>query len=611
MSEEQKQGGRIRRTLALFEGSELRDLVLVFSAVVLMAVLEVAGVASIMPFLAVVSNPDIVQQQALLRWTWEAGGFTSEGRYLFALGLLVFGLIVLTNVTAIISQWLIVRFTYRQSHVLSHRLLQRYLGQPYAYVLTRNTAEMGTQMLSEVDAFVQAYLRPLMNLWAKGFTALAIVVLLLLVDPVLALAVTGIVGGAYGLIYGSIRGRLARDGQLRKRMNRARFKAANEALGGVKDLKVRGMEAAFARRFEVPSAAFARSRVFNGVMSVVPRNALEVVAFGAVMLILLYQLAVRGDVAQVIPVVGLYAFAGYRLMPKLQQVYHAVTQLRHNAYLLEVMERDLRRLAETMEPAAAAERPPFTASFGLREVVYGYDGVERPALDGITVEVPWRASVALVGSTGSGKTTCMDVMLGLLTPREGALVVDGVELDEGQRRAWRGSCGYVPQQIYLTDDTIRANIAFGVPPEQVDDAAVERAARIAQIHDFVTDSLPQGYGTVVGERGVRLSGGQRQRIGIARALYHDPEVLFLDEATSALDNVTERAIMEAMRELAGKKTLITIAHRLSTVRGCDTIHLLDRGRVVCSGTYDELLASSPAFRAMAEGEEQPGPTEQT
>jgi ABC-type multidrug transport system fused ATPase/permease subunit len=243
---------------------------------------------------------------------------------------------------------------------------------------------------------------------------------------------------------------------------------------------------------------------------------------------------------------------------------------------------------------------------GLREklelagVTYTYDGAARRAMDNISLTVRARTTIGLVGATGSGKTTAVDMILGLLWPSEGRLRVDGIDITADNVAAWRRTLGYVPQQIFLADDTIAANIAFGIPLELVDRAAVEQAARVANLHDFVTRELPQGYDTQVGERGVRLSGGQRQRIGIARALYHDPEVLIMDEATSALDNLTERAVMEAVQNLGSRKTIVLIAHRLTTVRNCDCIFLLNQGRVTASGTFAELVERDAHFRAMAE-----------
>jgi ABC-type multidrug transport system fused ATPase/permease subunit len=327
---------------------------------------------------------------------------------------------------------------------------------------------------------------------------------------------------------------------------------------------------------------------------VVPRYVLEVLAFGAVLLILGWETQSGMTSNEAIPLLGLYAFAGFRLLPKMQGLFYALSSMRFTSTVLDAIHHDLVEMRGKRDPPMH-EVASLQREFGLTNLTFVYEGAHSPALNKVTMKVPFRASVGLVGSTGSGKTTAMDLMLGLLSPTEGGLVVDGRELSESERIGWRRQCGYVPQQIFLSDDTIAANIAFGVHPEDVDLDAVKKAAHIASLDEFV-ESLRDGYETEVGERGVRLSGGQRQRIGIARALYYDPEVLFFDEATSALDNATEQAIMDALENLAGMKTIIMIAHRLSTVKNCDVIYVLKHGEVVDSGSWLELKKDSSFFR---------------
>jgi ABC-type multidrug transport system fused ATPase/permease subunit len=279
--------------------------------------------------------------------------------------------------------------------------------------------------------------------------------------------------------------------------------------------------------------------------------------------------------------------------------YTHLTQLRFAGPALDSLHRDLVSLAPQPVQAPAAAPLPLARAITLEGITYAYPKAPRAAVQGLALEIPAFTTVGLVGATGSGKTTTVDIILGLLEPQAGQLRVDGAPITAENRRAWQRSLGYVPQQIFLADDTVAANIAFGIPKNQIDREAVERAARIANLHDFVTLEMPQGYSTVVGERGIRLSGGQRQRIGIARALYHRPQVLILDEATSALDNLTEQAVMEAVHALGHEITIILIAHRLSTVRDCDHIYLLEKGQLTAQGTYDELVAGNKRFRRMA------------
>ena len=310
--------------------------------------------------------------------------------------------------------------------------------------------------------------------------------------------------------------------------------------------------------------------------------------------------------SKTLPVLALYALTGYRLMPAFQQIFQSILTIRFNWPSVVLVADELKNeeiktasalLSTASEGGVAAMQ--FTDSLAISGVTFTYPGAHSPALDQVSLNVRKNTSVGLVGSTGSGKTTLVDIILGLFDPDRGALLVDGVPLDGKRVASWQANLGYVPQQIYLTDDSIARNIAFGIERELVDMARVRSAAKIAHLDQFITSSLPSGYDTVVGERGVRLSGGQRQRIGIARALYHDPAVLVLDEATSALDGITENAIVEAIRELSHEKTIITIAHRLSTVQECDVIYLLEGGRIVDQGQYEELLTRSPRFREMA------------
>ncbi|HYR06796.1 MAG TPA: ABC transporter ATP-binding protein/permease [Longimicrobium sp.] len=598
-----------RKLLDLFDARERWRLAGVFAAVLGTGLLEVVGVASIMPFMALVSNPDAALQNPWVRGLYDGLGFGSRQSFLVASGAAVLVLMTFTNAFSAFSTWIILRFSWRKHHAVSERLLRGYLYQPYSYFLSHNTANLSKNILTEAQTVVEGVLVPAMTLLARLITAALVLGLLLVVNVGLALTIMAVLGGAYAAIYLAYRGRTQHMGRERTEANAARYKAAAEALGGIKDVKVLGREEEFMRRFSAPSLSFSMTVARGLAMAQLPRYALDSLAFGGILLIVLYMLVVRGDAAQVIPIVSLYAVAGYRLLPTLQAAFHALARIRFSAPALDELHRDLFGGAAVAPPvpasAAAAEAPPppplpFAREIAVHDLAFRYEGTASRVLKGVSLAVPRNQSVALVGSTGSGKTTLVDIVLGLLEPEEGRITVDGVPVTDANRAGWKRMLGYVPQQIFLSDDTIARNIAFGVPEGRVDRAAVERAARIAHLHDFVCE-LPEGYETVVGERGVRLSGGQRQRIGIARALYHDPEVLILDEATSALDGITEDAVMQAIQELAHRKTIVLIAHRLRTVRHCDAIYLLERGRVAARGTYDELMETSAQFRSMAAG----------
>jgi ABC-type multidrug transport system fused ATPase/permease subunit len=305
----------------------------------------------------------------------------------------------------------------------------------------------------------------------------------------------------------------------------------------------------------------------------------------------------------ILPTLGIFAFATMRLFPRIQNIYAAFNTMQVGQAALDQVYDDYMASSKTAidMPSGGTSILRPERQVVLDKISYSYPKHNRTALKDVSLEIRTCTTVGIVGGTGAGKTTLVDVILGLLTPDSGEIRIDDTPLGLANMRPWQRAIGYVPQSIYLIDDTVARNIAFGLPAEEIDQAAIERAAKLAALHDFVTTELPDGYNTIVGERGVRLSGGQRQRIGIARALYNEPSLLILDEATSALDNITERVVMEAVDTMRHEMTIVMIAHRLSTVRQCDVIHIMERGTIVASGTYDELLDGNELFRKMAVG----------
>lgn len=591
----------VKKIFSLLNGHERRKFLYLTTAMVAMGLIEVAGIASIMPFMAVVANPVVIEKTHYLSWAYQALGFASTNTFLIFLGLLVFFTLLVSNAIKALVLWLELNFIHFRLYSLSRRLLFSYLSQPYVFFLEQNTAILGKNILQEVSKFSHEVLRPCTQIFSRLVTTLFIVGLLLVVDPVLAVMIVAILGGAYSLIYHLVQRKLAGLGEERFKANAQRSKTASEAFGGIKDLKVLHRERFFIDHFSLHARQAESKMVAYGLISQLPSYIMEVMSFGGILIIVLYFLMIRQDIGKTLPVIALYAFAGVRLMPALQGIFSATTILRFNLPVLDSLHRDI---AGTLEIPAAQQHEkiaalPFRDKILFSSVTFTYPGVVTPVIHELNLCIDKNTSVGFVGGTGTGKTTTVDILLGLLSPQKGSLVIDEVPVNSDNLLHWQQNLGYVPQFIYLCDDTLASNIAFGIPQEEIDMAAVERATRIANLHEFVTHELPQGYRTIVGERGIRLSGGQRQRIGIARALYHDPEVLIMDEATSALDGVTEEAVIQAIRNLAGKKTIITIAHRLTTLKDCDVIYVMDKGRVVEQGTYAELSCSSGRFRAMA------------
>jgi ABC-type multidrug transport system fused ATPase/permease subunit len=597
-----KQMQTLKKLLDFLTPHERKRAGLLLGMILVMALLDMLGVASIMPFMAVLANPELVETNAILNTAYAASshfGVETPEQFLFALGIGVFVLLVGSLAFKALTTYAQTRFALMREYSIGKRLVEGYLHQPYSWFMNRHSADLGKTVLSEVNEVIYNGMLPLMTLMAQSTVALALLILLIIVDPMLALSVGVVLGLAYAGIFAVMSGWLKRLGLARIDANKERFTAVSEAFGAAKEVKVGGLEQAYIQRFAKPAEIYAKGQATALVIGQVPRFALEAIAFGGMLLVMLYLLAKSSSFASALPIIALYAFTAYRLMPALQQIYQAITQLRFAGPALDALNKDLSSL-QTMNAQHGQITPlPLTQAITLNQVSYRYPNAPQPALKGIDLTILAHSAVGFVGATGSGKTTTVDIILGLLEPQEGALNIDGQPITAANRRQWQRAIGYVPQHIYLADDSVSANIAFGVNANEIDQQAVERAAKIANLHEFVVNDLPQGYATTVGERGVRLSGGQRQRIGIARALYHNPQVLILDEATSALDNLTEQAVMEAVNNLGHYITIIMIAHRLSTVRQCDLIYLLERGEVKASGAFDELSENNTQFKLMA------------
>ena len=596
----------LRTFFSLLTSRERRNLYLLFCAVIVMAGLEVVSVGSIMPFLQVVADPASVEENVYLNWGYDSFGFSNTENYLVALGLGALGALVVSNAFIVLTTWALYRYVWGRNHSLSRRLLRSYLYRPYEYFLTRNSAELGKNILEEVKEVAGSMLMPALRGGAKGVVAVFIIGFLFFVDPMVASMVTVVLGLAYVSVYYIVRDRLDRAGAERVEFNTRRYQFVSEAFGGIKEVKLRGKEDTFLELYDKPSQGYARRLAHYQLIKKAPRYLLEVVAFGGIILIALYLILAQENVRQVIPILGLYAFAGYRLMPALQQAFKGIASARFNIAALKAIHKDLQHNAETaphVETTSEGSDSPLSLEEDLtmEAVSFTYPGAEDPTIKNLSLEIEAHSTVGFVGKTGSGKTTTVDLILGLLQPQAGRISIDGTPLcGEETVRRWQENIGYVPQQIYLSDDTIVRNIAFGIPEEKIDMTAVRDAARRAHIHDFITDELPEEWQTVVGERGVKLSGGQRQRIGIARALYHEPSVLVFDEATSALDQATEASVMDAIYDLGGsRKTIMMIAHRLSTVRRADSIIMLEDGCKVGEGEYEKIRERNKKFMNMS------------
>lgn len=594
-----------RKAWALLDQRERRNAWITMSVAILGAMSSALMVGSILPFLSVLSNPGGISRNSALAWTFKEFDFQSTYHFIVALGLASFAVILLTSLVQIAKTYVVARFTMMRVHSISQRLLIAYLQRPYEFFLNEHTGEMSTRVLSESEQFVNQFLRPASELVAAIFTVVAIIGLLISVDPIIALSALCILGGIYWTVYSFNRSALRRYGDARARANGERFRVASEALGGIKDLKLLGREFSYATRYAGPSKRMAHAIVNVQLLSQVPQVVLQAIALGGIILLCLALLGSQepsadGALAEILPILGVFAFAGQRMMPEMTKIYQSLAQIQAGSAAVDAVYGDLIGKSKGICFADGDLAPlGLRQSLELIDISYRYPNAEVLGLTDIAVSIRAGEKIGIVGGTGAGKTTLVDIVLGLLPPSEGQIRIDGRLITDKNRRAWQKSVGYVQQNIFLTDANIFENIALGVPPEEIDQVRVRRSAEIAQIDSFIQHKLPYGYRTSIGERGVRLSGGQRQRIGIARALYSDADLIVFDEATSALDTLTERDVMAAIEALPGEKTILIVAHRLSTVKSCDRIIILNDGRVVGCDTWENLMSNNHIFRLLA------------
>ncbi len=576
--------------MSLLTLSERKHAFLLLIMIFISALLDTLGVASILPFVTVLSNPDIIENNLVLVKMFNVSkffGVENSQTFLFALGVFVFVLLVVSLIFKAATLYLEVRFAQMQEYNIGKRLVEGYLHQPYSWFLNRNTADFGKTILSEVNQVVGFGITSLISLIAKGVLTISLIILLILANPKLTLIIGLSLCISYGLIFIFVRKYLKSIGDERLKNNELRYNAVIEAFSAIKEIKFGGIEQIFIDRFSGPAETYARKHASASIVGQLPRFALEIIAFGGIMLILLYLMEQTGNFRDILPIISLYAFATYRLMPAVQQIYSSFSLITFVGPSLDNLHKELQNL-NSLNTNQNEGGLFFNKKISLNNIYYKYPDSSRMALNDINIEIKAKTTVGIVGITGSGKTTIVDIILGLLDLQKGNLEVDGKTITKKNIRSWQRLIGYVPQQIYLSDDTIAANIAFGVKTNEINQKAIEKASKIANLHNFVINELPKQYNTIIGERGVRLSGGQRQRIGIARALYNNPQVLIFDEATNALDNLTEKAVMEAVNNLRKDMTIILIAHRINTLKKCDKLFLIEAGKIKRQGAFSDL-----------------------
>jgi HlyD family secretion protein len=574
----------------------------------LMAFSTVTGIAAIAPFFAVLGDPRLIEQNAVMHWLYLAGGFTGPRTFMLALGVGFVAVVLGANLINILGLLAMNRLALQIGNELQTTLFGEYLAWPYARHAAANSATLFNNVVYETTRVTLGILQHAFALVTNVVTAALIVLSILLLEPWVALVMVPALAGGYVLVYFGVRERLLRVGQAQSQFAVEQAQIATESFGAIKEIIVLQAQGFFRAKFARASRAFLRAATQTQIVAQSPRYVMECVAAAGLVGLALVLVGRDGGVGPRLGSLTFVAFAAYRLLPALQQAFASIVRIRADRVTLAVIGADLRRartrrLVRSVTSHVRSGDLEWSGrplhEIQLKEVSYRYAPDRDWALREVSLRIPARCTVGIVGANGSGKSTLVDLIAGLLTPAGGVLEVDGQTVDDDHRIAWQACLGYAPQNLFLLDASIARNIALGISPVDVDQRRLLEAAQLAQLDEFIR-SLPARYEQRVGERGVALSGGQRQRIGIARALYREASVLLLDEATSALDGLTEQELIATLGRLHGRYTIVLVAHRIESMRVCDLIFELDRGRMVGSGSYERLRGSSAHLRQPAD-----------
>ena len=569
--------------------------------VIVMSVFEILGVASIIPFMALVGDMNQLEQNTFIAEIYKLSGIASESQFVFLIGLCVLGLLFISMIISIFTTWGLSMFANKIGTEIADRLYTYYLQKDWLFHASGSSAQLTKKIATETIRVTGAVLVPLMQVNSKVVLSFLMSLSIFFYDPKVALIGLSIFAISYFFLFKGVRNRLNKNGIAISEVNEERYRLMNEGFGGIKDLLLLGRDSDFINRFNKSGKTLAYSQGTNAALAQAPRYFVELLAFGSMIVLILYLIASHnGNLGMILPILSVYAIGTIKLLPAFQQIYSSIAIIKANIPAFESIQKDLYDSLHIESKPLKLEQNYLNPkqSISIENVTFTYPNKEEPALNKLNMLIPSNSVIGIVGPSGSGKSTLIDILLCLIKPDNGHLKIDDEIINYKNRRSWQNTIGFVAQTIFLSEGTIAENVAFGIPENQIDISQVQKVLELAHLKDFIS-TLDQGIHTKVGERGVQLSGGQRQRIGIARALYHNAEVLVFDEATSSLDGITEKMIMEAIHNFSGKKSIILIAHRLKTVEKCDKIFFINKGKVADQGTYQELIESNKHFKDMA------------
>lgn len=567
----------LRKSWALLQDTEKRGSYFLMGMMLIAMFLETLGVGMVIPALALLTREKADAQYDFLDSFSSLLGSPDHGTLVIIGMLILMAVYLIKGIFLAFLAWWQASFAYGIQKRLSQKLFTHYLDQPYTFHLQRNSSQLIRNIITEVSVFSSNIILPLLAIITEFLVVVGLATLLFMVEPVGASIVTiMLVSAAWGYYY-ITHAHILRWGELRQYHQGMRIQHLQQGLGGVKDIKLLGREAEFLDRFRAHNAENARMAQMQSIIQSIPKLWLEVLAVFGLAVLVIVLITQGRTIETIVPTLGVFGVTAFRLLPSINKVLTSIQAIKYGIPVVNMLTDEFR--SEGHEGYAAETRPDISLQdrITIQNISYRYPSSDTLSLDNVSLVIRRGESIGLIGTSGAGKSTLVDIILGLLSPTTGTVSVDDTDIQRNLR-SWQNRIGYVPQAIYLTDDSLASNIALGIPVTNINEDSMQHAIRAAQLEGFV-DSLPDGLNTIVGERGVRLSGGQRQRIGIARALYHNPDVLVLDEATSSLDVHTESEVMSAVNALHGTKTIIIVAHRLSTVEYCDYKYKLEAGKV--------------------------------
>ena len=573
--------------------------------VIFMSFTELVSLVSIGPFMAIVGDTTILDRTGILYDLKAISGIQEVDSFLVFLALLIVLILFISSALSMYTIWKLSMYAAEVGAELSSRLYKFYIYKSWLFHAQNNSTQLTNKIAQECERVSSGIITPLMQMNAKIVLVIFMSIAIFVYSPLIAMFAISLFCLAYFLMFKTVRRRFARNGQIISSEQALRFKYMGEGFGGIKDLLLYGRQKNISNDFVDASINFANAKGMTQTLSQIPRYAIEFLAFSGVLLLMVYLIKrYDGSLGAVLPFLSIFVLAGLKLLPAFQQIYFALSQVRANLSAFNNIKTDLQLSLDssTSMPSNISEdcfenSIKFNDKIILKEVNFFFPGHDKPALESINLNIAKNKLVGIVGSSGSGKSTLVDILMGLIQQSSGKIFIDDTQLDAENIRAWQDKLGFVSQFIFLSDSSIRENVAFGISPNEIDEEKVVSACKLAHLNDFI-GQLEDGLDTNVGERGIQLSGGQRQRIGIARALYNDADILFFDEATSALDGITEKYIMQSINEFMGKKTIILIAHRLSTVKKCDAIYILEEGKIIDHGSFVDLSNRNSFFQEM-------------